>query len=88
MKEQILWAFRIILITFMFSTIIMFLMRKVAVHIGAMDVPRSEEGNRHIRSTAHIRPGRNPRRRETVPSEGAAAAHRRHVLLSVHHDPA
>ena len=48
MKEQILWAFRIILITFMFSTIIMFLMRKVAVHIGAMDVPRSEEGNRHI----------------------------------------
>ena len=48
MKEQILWAFRIIVVTFIFSTIIMFLMRKIAKHIGAMDIPRSEEGNRHI----------------------------------------
>lgn len=48
MKEQILWAFRIIVVTFIFSTILMFLMRKVANHIGAMDIPRSEEGNRHI----------------------------------------
>ena len=48
MKYQILAASKIVLITFLFSSIIMFLMRKVAVHIGAVDVPRSEEGNRHI----------------------------------------
>lgn len=48
MKYQLLIAFRIVLITFLFSSIIMFLMRKVAIHTGAVDVPRSEEGNRHI----------------------------------------
>lgn len=52
MKQQILSASKIVLITFLFSTIIMFLMRKVAVHINAMDVPRSEEGNRHIHKEA------------------------------------
>lgn len=52
MKLQILSASKIVLITFLFSTAIMFLMRKVAVHIGAMDVPRSEEGNRHIHKKA------------------------------------
>ena len=52
MKLQLLSAFRIILVTFLFSTVIMFLMRKVAVHIGAMDIPRSEEGNRHIHQKA------------------------------------
>lgn len=48
MKYQILSATKIILITFLFSSIIMFLMRKIAIHIGAVDVPRSEEGHRHI----------------------------------------
>ena len=48
MKYQILSASRIVLITFVFSAIIMFLMRKVAVHIGALDIPRSDEENRHI----------------------------------------
>ncbi len=48
MKYQLLTASRIILVTFLFSAIIMFLMRKVAVHVGAVDVPRSEEGHRHI----------------------------------------
>jgi len=48
MKYQILSASRIVLITFVFSVIIMFLMQKVAVHIGALDIPRSDEGNRHI----------------------------------------
>ena len=48
MKYQLLITFRIVLITFLFSSIIMFLMRKVAIHTGAVDVPRSEEGNRHI----------------------------------------
>lgn len=52
MKAQILSASKIVLITFLFSSIIMFLMRKVAVHINAMDVPRSEEGNRHIHKKA------------------------------------
>ena len=48
MKYQILIASRIILVTFLFSAVIMFLMRKIAVHVGAVDVPRSEEGHRHI----------------------------------------
>ena len=43
---------KIVLTTFVFSTIIMFLMRKVAVHIGAVDIPRSEEGHRHIHKKA------------------------------------
>ena len=41
---QILDATKIILITFIFSSIIMQVMKKVAVHIGAIDIPRSEEG--------------------------------------------
>ena len=48
MKYQLLIASRIVLVTFLFSAIIMFLMRKVAVHIGAIDIPRKEEGHRHI----------------------------------------
>ena len=52
MKLQILNASKIVLITFLCSAIIMFLMRKVAVHIGAMDVPRSEEEHRHIHKKA------------------------------------
>lgn len=48
MKLQILDASKIVLITFIFSSLIMFLMRKIAVHIGAVDVPRAEEGHRHI----------------------------------------
>lgn len=52
MKQQILSASKIVLITFLFSSIIMFLMRKVAVHINAIDVPRAEEGNRHIHKKA------------------------------------
>jgi len=52
MKAQILSASIIVATTFAFSTIIMFLMRKVAVHINAMDVPREEEGHRHIHTKA------------------------------------
>ena len=52
MKQQILSSSVIVITTFVFSTIIMFLMRKVAVHINAMDIPRSEEGNRHIPTKA------------------------------------
>lgn len=52
MKLEVLAASKIVLITFLCSAVIMFLMRKVAVHIGAMDIPRSEEGNRHIHKKA------------------------------------
>ena len=48
MKLQLLSAVRIVLVTFLFSAVFMFLMRKLATHIGAVDIPRSEEGNRHI----------------------------------------
>ncbi len=52
MRAQLLSASKIVIITFIFSAIIMFLMRKVAKHVNAMDVPRSEEGNRHIHTKA------------------------------------
>ena len=45
---QTISTIKIVLTTFIFSTIIMFLMKKVAQHIGAMDIPRTEEENRHI----------------------------------------
>ena len=52
MKLQILNASKIVLVTFIFSTLIMFLMRKIAIHVGAVDVPRAEEGHRHIHKVA------------------------------------
>ena len=52
MKLQLFEASKIVLITFLFSTIIMFLMRKIAVHINAMDNPTEEEGHRHIHKKA------------------------------------
>lgn len=48
MKMQILDASKIVLTTFLFSAIIMQGMKKIAAHVGAMDIPRKEEGNRHI----------------------------------------
>lgn len=48
MKTQILEASKIVLITFLFSALIMFLMKRIANHIGALDIPRTEEGHRHI----------------------------------------
>lgn len=52
MREQILTISKIVLVTFLFSSLIMMLMRKIAVHVGAVDIPRSEEGNRHIHKKA------------------------------------
>ncbi len=52
MKLQLLDASRIVLVTFVFSALIMFLMRRVAVHVGAMDVPSNKEGHRHIHKKA------------------------------------
>lgn len=52
MRLQLLNASKIVLVTFLFSAVIMVLMKKVAVHVGAVDKPRSEEGNRHIHKKA------------------------------------
>ena len=48
MREQILQSGKIVLITFIFSALIMILMKKIAFHIGATDVPTEKEGHRHI----------------------------------------
>ena len=48
MQHQILSALPIVLVTFICSLLLMYLMRKVAKHIGAMDIPRKDEENRHI----------------------------------------
>lgn len=48
MNIDILESLTIILVTFIFSVAIMPIMKKVANHIGAVDEPRKEEGNRHI----------------------------------------
>lgn len=45
-------SLKMILVTFVFSIVIVEVMKKVAHHIGAIDIPRSDEGNRHI----HKRP--------------------------------
>lgn len=52
MDSSILSIIKIVLTTFVFSALIMPVMKKVAHHIGAIDVPRTTEGNRHI----HKRP--------------------------------
>ena len=48
MRSDIFNALIIVLTTFAFSAILMPIMMKIAHHIGAVDVPRSTEGNRHI----------------------------------------
>ncbi len=48
MKEQILDASKIVLVTFLVSALIMPLMKRVAIHVGALDVPRKKENSRHI----------------------------------------
>ena len=48
MKLQLLNAGMIVLTTFIFSAIIMVFMKKIAIHINAVDVPREDEEHRHI----------------------------------------
>lgn len=48
MTNDIYNALKIVGITFLFSAIIMPLMKKIAFHIGAVDVPSTAEGHRHI----------------------------------------
>ncbi len=47
-NEEIIAMIKIILTTMLFSIAIMPLMKRVAAHIGAIDIPREDEGNRHI----------------------------------------
>ena len=57
MKTDIYEALKIVLVTFVFSAAIMPIMKRVAKHVSAIDIPRSEEGNRHIHKKATPRLG-------------------------------
>lgn len=48
MRSDILDTLEIVLITFLFTAMIIPIVRKIAIHIGAIDVPRKTEGHRHI----------------------------------------
>ena len=48
MNTEIIETLKIVITTFICSALIMPFMKKIAKHIGAMDIPRSDEGNRHI----------------------------------------
>ena len=52
MKIQLMSAAKIVLVTFIFSALVMYIMRIVAKHIGAMDNPTDEEEQRHIHKVA------------------------------------
>lgn len=41
-------SLKLVIVTFLFSVLIMPVMKRIAHHIGAIDIPRSNEGNRHI----------------------------------------
>jgi len=43
MRYQIFDASKIVLLTFVFSVVIMQLMKRIAVHVDAIDRPRSEK---------------------------------------------
>ena len=48
MSQEILSALKIVAVTFLLFRFNYARYEKIAFHIGAIDVPRSEEGNRHI----------------------------------------
>lgn len=48
MTNEIVENLKIVVTTFLCSAFIMPLMKKVAYHVNAIDVPRKDEGNRHI----------------------------------------
>lgn len=48
MRKDVIDALKIVITTFAFSAILMPFMIKIAKHVGAIDKPRSDEGNRHI----------------------------------------
>lgn len=48
LNSDISSSLKIIIATFIFSVLIMPIMKRIAHHIGAIDIPRNSEGNRHI----------------------------------------
>lgn len=48
LKQEILHASEIVLVTFIVSAIIMIFIKRIAVHVGAVDKPSRKEGHRHI----------------------------------------
>lgn len=48
LKSDIGNSLQMVINTFIFSVLIMPVMKKIAHHIGAIDIPRKDEGNRHI----------------------------------------
>lgn len=48
LKSDIGISLQLVIITFIFSALIMPVMKRIAHHIGAIDIPRKDEGNRHI----------------------------------------
>lgn len=52
MRSDILNSIKIIMVTFAFSAILMPIMMKIAKHVGAIDLPRSDEEHRHIHKKA------------------------------------
>lgn len=52
MRSDIVSSLKIVLVTFIFSAVLMPIMMKIANHVGAIDEPRSDEGNRHIHKKA------------------------------------
>lgn len=48
LKSDIGNSLQMVIITFIFSVLIIPVMKKIAHHIGAIDIPRQDEGNRHI----------------------------------------
>ena len=52
LSNDLMQSLGMVLVTFICSVISVHMMKRVAHHIGAIDIPRSDEGNRHI----HKRP--------------------------------
>lgn len=52
MIEAVSSTIKIVLVTFLCSALIMPIMKRIAKHVNAIDVPRSDEGNRHIHTKA------------------------------------
>ena len=48
LKSDIGYSLQMVVITFIFSVLIIPVMKRIAHHIGAIDIPRKDEGNRHI----------------------------------------
>lgn len=48
LKSNIGNSLQMVMITFIFSVLIIPVMKRIAHHIGAIDIPRRDEGNRHI----------------------------------------